>query len=123
MVSKFERIFFTPLVYQTFTVRNKESGQDEEFVIQDLPDDLHEKAAEFMIQYYMRDETFQKAIQVSEDALREFYRFVFNQKVTIVCFKKGSREILGMNALSVKTKGIDTSFQVSEAFVLKAFLD
>jgi hypothetical protein len=112
MVSKFERIFFTPLVYQTFTIKDEENDRDEEFVIQDLPQDLYEQAATFMIEYYMKDETFQKAAQVSEDALKEFYRFVFEQKVSIVCFKKGTKEILGLNALSVKTKGVDTSFQV-----------
>jgi hypothetical protein len=113
MVSKFERIFFKPLVYHSFTLKNKESDCDEEFVVQDLPTELHEQAADFMIQYYMKDETFQKAFQVSQESLKEFYRFVFDQKVSIVCLKKGSTEIVGMNALSVKTKGVDTSFQVS----------
>lgn len=113
MVTKFERIFFEPQVYATFAIKNPQSHDDEEFVIQDVPEDLFEEACEFMIKYYVREETFLNAIKVPESAMLEFYRFVFNQKTAIACFKKGSREFVGINALSVKTKGVDTSFKVT----------
>lgn len=107
MVTKFERWFFRPQVYGKFSVKN------EEFSIEDLPANQFEDAVDFMIKYYAADETFMKAFQVPEQSLREFYRFVFKQRTTIVCFKKGCSDIVGINALSVRTKGIDTSFKVN----------
>lgn len=113
MVSKFERNFFVPQVYETFTSLNRETCEDEKFVIQDLPENLIEEASEFMIEYYARDETFQNAIKVSVGELKNFYRFVFQQKTAIACFTVKTRELVGINALSVKTKGIDSSFEVT----------
>lgn len=107
MVTKFERLFFQQQVYSTFSVKN------EEFSIEDLPEEKFEDAVEFMIKNYVAEETFMKAFKVPEESLREFYRFVFKQRTTIVCFKKGSSDIIGMNALSVKAKGVDTSFKVN----------
>lgn len=115
MVTRFERptIGFCPQVYSTFTLRNEQSQEDEEYSIEDLPQDRIEEAAEFMIKYYTKDETFQRAIKVSEATLMAFYRFVLRQKVALACFKKQNRELVALNALSVKTKGIDTSFKVN----------
>lgn len=108
MVTKFERFFFQPQVYKTFT-----SKDNEEFIIQDLPEDKFEEAAKFMIDYYSKEETFLKAIKVSEMVLKDFYLFILKQKCTIACFKKDSNELVGINALSVKTRGIDMSFMVN----------
>lgn len=109
MVTKFERTFFRPQIYKSFTAEN------EEFIIQDLPTGRIEEAAEFMIKFYATDETFMKAAKVSESLLKEFYRFVFNENCALGCFKKESNEMVGINALSVKTKGIDTSFKVKQS--------
>lgn len=106
MVTKFERGFFRPQVYKNFT------AADEEFVIKDLSTDRIEEAADFMIKFYASDETFMKVIKVSENLLKQFYRFVFKENCAIGCFKKTTDEMIGINALSVKTKSIDTSFNV-----------
>lgn len=106
MVTKFERLFFRSQVYSNFTAKN------EEFRIEDLPEDKFDEAVDFMIKYYVAEETFMKAFSVNERSLRDFYLFVFKQRTAIVCFAKGSSDIIGINALSVRTKGIDTSFKV-----------
>lgn len=107
MVTKFERTFFRPQIYKTFT------NDDEEFIIQDLPTDRIQEAAEFMIEFYATGETFMKAIKVSESLMVEFFLFVFKENCALGCFKKESNEMVGISALSVKTKGIDTSFKVN----------
>lgn len=114
MVTKFERpvISFAPQVYSTFSSKNVETNEDEEFYIQDLPGERFEEAAKFMVQHYTKEEPFQVAYNVPEDTLMDFYRTVFKQKVTLVCFKKGTDELVALNALSVKTKGKATIFKV-----------
>ena len=116
MVTRYERpgIHFQPKVYTTFSLKNGESEED--FYIQDLPQDQLDEAAEFMIAYYQKDETFQKAIKVSEVTLKDFYVFIFKQKVALACYKKGTNELVGVNALSVKSKGVDTNFKVLCSF-------
>jgi hypothetical protein len=113
MVTKFERsgILFKPQVFDSFIVSN--NGTDEEIVIQDLPQERVEEAAKFMLEYYVKEETFQKATKVSPEALMDFYRFVLRKKVSLACFKKNSGELIGLNALSVKSKGVDTNFKVT----------
>lgn len=112
MVTKFERIFFDPKVYLTFTVNN-EAGEAEEFIIQDLPLELIDEAVEFMIRYYARDEVFSNAIKVSESELKKYFEFVFRKKCGIACFTVKTHELVGINALSVKTKGLDLGFKVT----------
>jgi hypothetical protein len=98
-------------MFDSFVVSN--NGSDEEFVVQDLPQDRVEEAAKFMLEYYVKDETFQKATKVSEETLTDFYRFVLRQKVSLACFKKNTGELIALNALSVKSKGVDTNFKVT----------
>ena len=114
MVVKFERNFFVPQIYETFTLCLEEG--EVEFVIQDLPLEMFEKAADFMIKYYKEDETFSLALNVSEATLKEFYRFVLKEKTTVACLRANTREIVGLNVLSVKSKGVDTSFKVEISF-------
>lgn len=113
MVTKFERwgLLFKPQVFNTFTVSNQ--NETEEFIIQDLPQDRIEEASNFMLEYYVKDETFQMATKVPKKALMDFYRFVFEQKVSLACFKKNSGELVGLNALTVKSKDVDTNFEVN----------
>lgn len=114
MVTRFERpaIYFAPQIYSSFSLKNKTTNEDEEFYIKDMPEEKFEEAARFMVKYYTKDETFLNARKASEAALMNFYRFVFRQKVALACFKKSNDELVGINALSVKSKGIDTDFKV-----------
>lgn len=117
MVSKFERVLYTPLVYQTYFSKNDKTGEVEEFVFKDIVQENFEEASEFMLEYYAKDETFLNAIKISQVVLKEFYMYVFRQNSAVGCFKKGTNELVGVNALSVKTQGVDTSFKVKFVFV------
>lgn len=112
MVSKFERVLYSPLEYQTYSSQNDKTGEVEEFIFKDIVKENYEEAAEFMLEYYAKDETFLNAIKISQTVLKEFYLFVFAQNSAVGCFKKGTNELVGVNALSVKTQGVDTSFKV-----------
>lgn len=117
MVTKFERsgILFNPQVYHSFKLTNKDTNEVEEYLVQDLPQEQVEEAAEFMIEHYVRHETFQKAARVPKAALMQFYRFILQQKVSLACFNKNSGDLVGLNALTVKSKGVDTNFKVKSS--------
>lgn len=116
MVTRFERPFvlFAPQVYSSFKLRNPETNEDEEFFIQDMPEDRFEEGARFMVKYYTKHETFLNAHKAPEEAFMDFYRFVFKQKIALACFKMDNNELVAINMLSVKSKGRDTSFKVSQ---------
>lgn len=125
MVTRFERpvVLFAPQVYSSFKLRNKETDEDDEFFIQDMPEDRFEEGARFMVKYYTKHETFLKAHPAPEEAFMDFYRFVFKQKIALACFRMDNNELVAINMLSVKSKGRDTSFKVSRSMNLTLCLD
>lgn len=114
MVTKFERsgILFKPQVYHSFVIKSKSTNELEEYFVQDLPQHNFEEAAKFMIDNFAEHETFQHAIKLSKPAMLQLYRFVFQQKVSIACYNKNSGKLVAVNALTVKSKGDNTSFEV-----------
>jgi hypothetical protein len=107
MVFDFKRIN-----YHTFWIKDEKTNQNEEFVVQRLPVELHRQAFDFMTQNHLEDETekaFQKPALVSQEELKEFYRLVLYQNASIVCLKKGTKEIIALNALVIKTRCADTT--------------
>jgi hypothetical protein len=117
MVTKFERsgILFKPQVYHSFTIKNKETNEVEYFV-QDLPQQKVEEASEFMFKHSAKYETFKRAMDAPKEALIKFYRFILSQKVSLACFKKDSGELVGLDILSVMSKGVETNFKVNNQF-------
>lgn len=110
-------------VWHTFQSENSSSGEIEEFIVQDLPQERFEDAIKFMLDHFLRDEPICKAKNViaDEDALRQicgFWRDVLQQNVTLGCFKKGCNELVGLNALCVITKRdvLDLNFQKSNSW-------
>lgn len=118
MVTKFERLFFRPTVYKTFTF-NDDEGERQEYVIKDIPIERFEEATQFMIKYFFYEETFFRSIKVPEAAMADYYRYVFKQKTSIGCFNQATDEMVGINALTVRTKGFDTSFKVTLTSLVK----
>ena len=95
-----------PQIYHTFY--SKETDETVEYLIQDLTENNYDRAVEFMIKNHVREETFHKSLNLCENknatkAIRSFYREVFKEKMSLVCFKFGSNEIISVNALFVKT--------------------
>lgn len=110
MVTRFKRPegLLYPQIYHTFI--GKDVTGDCEFCVQDLTENKFNLAIEFMIKNQVRDEIFHKALNLYENenavnAARSFYRDVFKEKMSLVCFKLGSDEIVSVNAMFVQTKG------------------
>lgn len=93
-----------PQKYQSFTVNG------EEFYISDLTEDHTEAALDLLVNYVIPEETFCKGIRIHEKPnamkiISENYLELFAKKTSLVCCKKESDEIVGLNILGVKTKG------------------
>jgi hypothetical protein len=99
-----------PQIYHTFKAKDKKSDELVEYCIQDLTENKFNVAIEFMVKYQLKEETFHKALKLHENenavkAARNFYREIFKEKMSLVCFKLGSDEIVSVNAMYVQSKG------------------
>jgi hypothetical protein len=120
-MSKFQRpaeLAF-PLVYHTFSAKDKESDQLVEYRIQDLPEDDFERAIELMARDYSPEESFSRCRGIVSDPeafeeIRGFWRVALKEKLSIACYKNDeSDDLVGVNILAVGVKGYDPKFNVS----------
>jgi hypothetical protein len=99
-----------PQVYYTFKAKNKNSDEIVEYRVQDLPIEKYEEAVDFMVKYFLPDETFcaSKGIPEKPRAVKEFRDFwdaALKEKLSIACYKNdGSDELVGANVLLVSSK-------------------
>lgn len=96
-----------PITYSSFKV--KENDEVEEYFIQDLTENLFDQAVDFIVENHAKGAVLHKAAKTLDgesgiQRVREMYRNVFKEKISLICFKLGSQEIVGLNALTVKTR-------------------
>ncbi|KXJ70647.1 uncharacterized protein LOC109412744 [Aedes albopictus] len=78
-----------------------------EYRVEDLTADRFEDALRHFTEHFAGDEPLaaNRGVVSDPEAMRDhydFWRWVFDQKMTIVCYKEGSDEIIGVNLLFVK---------------------
>lgn len=111
-MSKFkrpEKLSF-PQIYYTFKAKDKNSENLIEYRVQDMPEEYFEQALEFMVKYFLPDETFcssrdipNKPSAVAE--ICEFWRDALKHRLSIACFRNdGSDELVAANVLMVSSK-------------------
>lgn len=111
MLTKFKRPEgLYPQIYHSFMAKDKSSDDLVEYYIQDLTENKFNLAIEFMVKNQVRDETFHKAFNLYENknaviAAKSFYREILKEKMSLVCFKMGSDEIVSVNMMYVQSKG------------------
>jgi ribosomal protein S18 acetylase RimI-like enzyme len=99
-----------PQVYYTFKARDKNSDDVIEYRVQDLPEEYYERAVDFMVKYFLPDETFcsSKGLPDKPSGVKEFRDFwsaAMTEKLSIGCFRNdGSDELVGANVLLVSSK-------------------
>jgi hypothetical protein len=98
-----------PQVYSTFKVKVKGSDKEEEFMIQDLTENFFNDAVSFIVKNHAKGAVFHNAAKTLVDdtgiqRVREMYRNVFKEKISLICLKMGTKEIAGLNALTIKCK-------------------
>lgn len=110
MVTKFKRVegSLYPSLHRTFKAYGLSNNELVEYYIQDLTEEHFDKAIELIFKYHTPEETFQKAIKLSEkdygiELLKYFYRSVLEEKVSLACFASESHEMVALNMLTVET--------------------
>lgn len=98
-----------PQIYRTFEVKDEKRKSIVKYRVQDLPEDRYEEAANFIAQYFIPDETLcichdTPSKPESVAAIRQHYFNVMKEKLSVVCFKEGSSEIVGIHVLVVSSK-------------------
>jgi hypothetical protein len=99
-----------PQIYYKFNAKDKNSDNIVEYRVQDLPEEYFEQTVDFMVKYFIPDETLCMSLGISRKAapIKEFSDFwmcALKEKLSIACFKNdGSEEFVGANVLLVSSK-------------------
>lgn len=107
-----------PQIYSTFKAIVKDSNEVEEFIVQDLTEEFFDRAVEFIVENHARGAVFHKAANtlIGESGFKkvgESYRNGLKEKVSLICLKKETNEIAGLNVLVVKAKDQIMKVEVS----------
>ncbi|GAB0087126.1 hypothetical protein DMENIID0001_014030 [Sergentomyia squamirostris] len=101
-----------PSTWHRFTRSDPQTGEDLKFWVQDLPEDRFDETIDMMVEHFLRDEPMCKSRKCPEDprAIEDFcsvWKKVLAAKVTLVCFREGSDEIMGLNYLKVTQEDVE----------------
>lgn len=94
-----------PMVYSTFQTKSKISDEVEEFLIQDLTENYFDEAVKIIVDNHARGAVFHTAAKTlsSECGIRranQMYLNVFKEKISLICLKIDTMEVVGVNALT-----------------------
>ncbi|KXJ78967.1 hypothetical protein RP20_CCG002745 [Aedes albopictus] len=97
-----------PTVWYTFQAPDPDNGdQLVTYRVEDLTEDRYDDMIQHYTDNFVDDEPFCENKQISKDELSlaeivGFWRWCFEKRMTVVCYKEGSDEIVGANLLHVK---------------------
>lgn len=105
-----------PQVYGTFKAKDKDSHNEVEYIIQDLPEDYFEEALNLLLNVFLPDEALYSCRGVSANAdaikeVRDFWNEKLAMKTSLACFRDGSKDLAGLYVLAVYSNG-DTPYAV-----------
>ncbi|KAJ6635825.1 hypothetical protein Bhyg_14411, partial [Pseudolycoriella hygida] len=86
------------------------NGDMAKYRIQDIPKDRFDDAVQHMETHYIADETLCRARNLANDKksvndLKSIWKeLIRDEKLSLVCFKEGSEEIVGINVLFIEEK-------------------
>lgn len=98
-----------PQTWLKFQAKDLDSEKLVEYRVEDLTPDRFEDAIEHMSGDYFRDEPFCRGKNIvgdpsAMDAFKSKWRSLLEQRVSVVCYREGSNEIIGVNILAVYSK-------------------
>nr|XP_029732804.1 uncharacterized protein LOC115268779 [Aedes albopictus] len=99
-----------PTVWHRFQAKGLgEDGQLVWYTIQDLPEERFEDAVRHLSEHFARDEQMNQAKGLDRDecAMNEvvqLWNAMLPERLSVVCFREGSDEIVGVNVLGVAFK-------------------
>jgi GNAT superfamily N-acetyltransferase len=96
-----------PQIYSKFKV--KRDDNEVQFYIQDLTANYFDEAVDFIVDNHARGAVFHNAaatlVQESGvERVRAAYRRVFEEKISLICLRADTNEVVGLNALHIKSK-------------------
>lgn len=140
-----------PNIWAEFSGKDsRKSDKIVKYRIQDLPEDRFEDAVDHLTKFYLPDETVSKAVgkmnneQDSSDEKRnsrfvpsagglenkdfveDFHRFwreILQQKMSLLCLREESNEIVALNVIFIATKGDTLIDSVFRSYKSKDFAD
>lgn len=100
-----------PRIYDEFKINLSGDSESIELVIQDLTEEHYDDAAEVIMQNHGLVSVSYRAsgILSTDDDFRETkarYRRAFEEEISLICVVKGTRRIVGVNGLCMKTPAI-----------------
>lgn len=99
-----------PMTYASFQALDcGENGNMIDYTIQDLPEDRFEDAVAIIKDKHLIDEPMKSSkgvrdCPVSVQEMVDYLRDLLQQKISLVCYKEGSDEIVAVNILGVMTE-------------------
>ncbi|GAB0087127.1 uncharacterized protein DMENIID0001_014040 [Sergentomyia squamirostris] len=102
-----------PEVWYKFKAKDPESGHIVNYQVEDLTEDRFQEVVNHMINHFLPDEPTSSSLNILNDEVsmaetKEMWHKALRQKLTLVCFKEGSRKICAFNILEVITKESQT---------------
>ncbi|XP_053698640.1 uncharacterized protein LOC128745588 [Sabethes cyaneus] len=98
-----------PVIWHTFRAKD---GDDSDggivtYHVQDLTEDRYEDMIEHFLNHFIEEEPMCVSMGIPKDkqaraGLVSLWRSILKEKMTLVCYKEGSDEIIGANIISVK---------------------
>ncbi|XP_039433685.1 uncharacterized protein LOC120416077 [Culex pipiens pallens] len=99
-----------PTIYHTFRAKDVDSDQLVTYRVQDFTEDRHADVIQHYKENFVDDEPLAASRKISSSAVAmaeivAFWSWCLEQRMTVVCYKEGSDEIVGVNLLHVATPG------------------
>jgi GNAT superfamily N-acetyltransferase len=122
-----------PQIYSTFKVKTKNNNDDveeieEELHIRDLVESEFDEAVDFIVEFHARGSIFHRAAKTlsTEEGIkkvRAMYRKVFEEKVSLICVKAETNEIIGINAMLIKYKSDELPYEPDDNIKFQLLTD
>ncbi|XP_065079162.1 uncharacterized protein LOC135702089 [Ochlerotatus camptorhynchus] len=98
-----------PKVWHRFQAKAPDSDLLVWYSVQDLPVERFQDAVQHMKRHFARDEQLNKAKGLENDSVGmeevvQLWKVMLPERLSLVCFREGSDEIVGVNVLAVATK-------------------
>lgn len=111
-----------PQIYSKFKVKSNDNddGAQEEYYIQDLTENYFDEAVDFIVENHARGAVFHNAAnslanETGIERVRKNYRKAFEEKISLICIRAGTNEVVGLNALHTKSKYDEASAPSDDA--------
>jgi hypothetical protein len=106
--SRPENIEF-PLIYSHFQALNSDGEGLTSYRVEDLQENRYDEVVKLLCEKHLRDESMYSSKKVldcpqSMKEMKENWRNMLSQKISLVCYKEGSDEIIAVNVLGVVTE-------------------